>query len=239
MSARQLGVGLGGCRQLTLFDLTRDRGLAHAQGAHHLGLAGDALLGGIGVVLGLDGLVQTGAGVALIQPGEGEQDDSPHQGQHPDGGVKQEAAQQIDRGPGRIEQGQHALTADGSPHIVELAQGLGVGRFGLQVDDPGQHLAGQKPVESQPGPEHQPSAQPVESRQGRQCEYGDRCDQNKSGQASRRYDPVIDLHHVEGGGQVQQVDQGREHEGPDEMGLARLERLGEGLGARLAGKQVL
>ena len=51
--------------------------------------------------------------------------------------------------------------------------------------------------------------------------------------------PIIDLHHVEGGGQVQQVDQGREHEGPDEMGLARLQRLGEGLGARLAGEQVL
>ena len=51
MAAGQLGVGLGGGGQLALLDLTRDRGLAHAQGPDDLGLAGNTLLGGIGVVL--------------------------------------------------------------------------------------------------------------------------------------------------------------------------------------------
>ena len=239
VTARQLGVCLGGGGQLALFDLTRDRRLAHAEGADDLGLAGDAFLGGIGLVLGLDGLVQTRAGVAFVQPRQGEQDGPPHQGQNPDGRVKQEGAQQIDRGPRRIEQGQHALPTDGAAHIVELTQRLGVGRLGLQIDDPGQYLAGQQPVQPQSGPQHQPPAQPVEPRQGGQGEDGDRCDENECGQSTGRYDTVIDLHHVERGGQVKQVDQSREYEGPDEMGLARRQRLGEGLGARLAGKQVL
>ena len=224
---------------LTLVDLARDRRLTHAQGADDFRLAGNAFLGRIGVVLGLDRLVQAGTGVPLVQPGQREKDHSADEGQHPDQRMEQEAAGQVDRCPRRIEQGQHPLAADGPAHIVELAQGMGVGGLALQIHDPRQDLARQHPVQTKSGAQHQSTAQPVQPGQGGQGEQGHHRDQDQRRQTTGRHDPVIDLHHIEGRCQIQQVDQGGEHRRPDEMGPARLQRLGQGLRARFTGKQVL
>ena len=239
-AADELGVGLGRHGLAALAQLAGDEGLAHAQRAHDLGLGGDGLLGGIGLGGGLGGGLDAGLGRPFVQDRQHEEDRAADQGQHAERPVQHEAEQQIDRRPGDVAQRQRALAAEARAEGVEVPHGLGhLGPGFLGADDPVQDRSGEKAIETQAGADQDARANVVERRQGGERE-GDHHGHEQQGQnAPRRHDAVVDLHHVEGRGEVQDVDEGREAEGEQEVPAAGLHGLREGFRSGLCREQRL
>ena len=232
-TAGQLGLGLGVGRGAAPFQLAVDDGAAHAQRLNDFGLAGQGLLGGIGRVAGTARTAQARPGVPLVHPGQTRQDDAPDQGQHPDRRMQKEAAGQIDRSPRGVEQSQGTLARDRAAQTVEVAQRLNPLRPAAGLGHAGHDRARQIAIEPDARADEDAGPQPVERGQRAQGQNGDDADQDEGRQTGGGNHAVIDLHHVQGGGQIQQVDQGAERRRADEMDAAlpqrREKRLRSGL----------
>jgi hypothetical protein len=187
------------------------QGAAHAQGAHDLAVGGGGFLRGVGLGLGDEGLASPRPRGPLVEHRQHHQHDAADDGHRAQRRVDHEGDQHVDRRPRDVEGGHGHRPRQGLAHDVELAHALGRGPRGHGAHQLLQDAAGQQPVQAQAGQGQQPRAHRLQRRLGAQGE-GHHQGQVQQGQpALGRHDPVIDLHHVDGRGQQQDVDQGAEH----------------------------
>ncbi|MNE33555.1 hypothetical protein D3C80_1272310 [compost metagenome] len=161
------------------------------------------------------------AGVAFIGQGQKEQDHASRHDQSAQQRVDHEGDDQIDRSPGDIHQGDGRRTSQGGAQTVELAHRLGRGRLAWRNPASDhqslKNLTRQQSVQAQGGPHHDPVAHGVQRRQRRQGESDDDGQPDQGEDAAGRHDAVIDLHHVDGRRQVEDIDQGAEEGGQPEV----------------------
>jgi hypothetical protein len=127
------------------------------------------------------------------------------------GRVDHEGDQDVDRRPRNVEGGDRHRPRQGLAHDVELAHALGRGPRRHGAHQLLQDAAGQQPIQAQARQGQQPRAHRLQGRLGGQGEGDDQGQVQQGQPALGGHDAVIDLHHVDGRRQQQDVDQGAEH----------------------------
>ena len=227
------------CLQLQVLALDRHPAVvqlrAHSHRAHHLGV----VQRGGRVRLRADGLLarlaECGAGAALGHPGQQQLDGSDHGCRIAEDRIDQEDDDEEEQRSWRIEDGQHRRSRD------ELAQGAEVAEDGRPADtqlaqvgleDCGEEAPGELAVEHLAGSRQHFPTHPLEGLHQRiAAEHEQRQHQQRFLTAAVHH-PVIDLEHVDGGRQDQQVDADAEQQGSPGERRQRGQRTREFAGRR-------
>ena len=138
--------------------------------------------------------------------------------------MQQEGDEEEERKPGHVEQGAGDRAADRLADRLEVAHRLD-GRVRIARHHPLEDLRREQRIEAHARPDQQPVPDRVQRRQRQQRDGQREGDEQQSRLAARRHDAVVDLKHVDGGREEQQVDEQAEHRGRDEMRAAGLDGL--------------
>jgi hypothetical protein len=172
---------------------------------------------------------------ALIDERDHDQTNTAKQRQRANPWMNEEADGDVDRRPWRIDSRHRWRPAQRTAQRVELTQNMRLTcrTAPLALQRRQQHLRREQPV--QPARHHQQQAHPraVQERQHRQTREQHQRQVNERQQAAGRQHSVIDLEHVDGGGEVEQVQAGAEQDHEADVTAARVERGLERTGRRL------
>ena len=137
--------------------------------------------------------------------------------------MQQENHQDVDRRPGQIEHGVNAGAGDELAEGVEIAQHLARRRRTLDgaVHGGGEHAPGQQPVEAHARPREHARAHDIEAGECHERRQQHEGEHHQRGLARARDHPVVDLQHVERGGEIEQIDGEAEDQRRDEIAPAR------------------
>ena len=236
---RALEIGAGAQRDTLhpVAQVAAHHRLAHPQRCDNPGRTDRQVDPRIGHLRADVGLLDRLAGAALVQPAHHRQQQRADQRHRPQRGMDHEAHQNIDRRPRRVEQRQRAHPGHRLAERVEFAQHRRRPRAlarhrGLEqrLEDVG----GQQPVEPLAGADQQAGADQIEQRDRRDRPHEDQRQHRQRHRSARRHHPVIDLEHVQRRRQIEDVQEGAEDRGIDEMRTARrhrgADRRGGGIG---------
>src|SRR5215218_271961 len=134
-----------------------------------------------------------------------------------------EADEQVERDPRQVEQGRGAAARKEGADLVEVAQRLLPVAFGLALDRRGDLKAedalAQVLVDGGSDAGEDAAAEHVEQALEQEQGENDGREADEGRNAAARQDPVVDLHHVEGTGKVEDIDEAAE-QGDTEQGTA-------------------
>jgi hypothetical protein len=199
-------------RHVAVVRLAPDRAhpAAHAHGLQHLGVSAVGL-GEPHPLLGQrDGLLRRTARLELRQNGQCDEQQRAHEGGEAKPDVENEADCEVQRNPRQVEEGRRTHAGQEGAHLVEVAHRLEAvprprtpkGQAGHRVVD----AIGERAVERRADPHQHPSADDVEDPLKGVERQGQHREPDEGRHAPARDDPIVDLQHVEGAGQVEDVD---------------------------------
>ena len=195
----------------------------HAHGMHDLGVAARALADAITLRCCLDRRLGGLAGQDVGCDGETNEDQGTAHRDPPEQRVEREADEEIERDPRQVEQRRRAAAGEEGADLVEVAQRLlpitlrlPTQRGGnLEAEDALAQVLVDRGADAGEDAAAEHVEQALEEEQGE--DDGREADQGRN--AAARQHPVVDLHHVEGTGEVEDVDQAAE-QGDPEQGAA-------------------
>ncbi len=149
-------------------------------------------------------------GGALVPDRQPEQQNRAAERQHPDGEVNIKTDNDVQRQPWRIEHRQGRRTGDRRPDGIEIPDQLvHANRFPeARIEHRAAEDSHRKGfIQPRARPQQDARTHPVEEGEGEQTDGQRNGDEEEARDASRRHDHVVDGHHVEGRGQIGDVDQ--------------------------------
>ena len=229
------GLGLGGGQIRLAFLPARHDGGLHAHGVDDLGVAHHRLGAALADHGGRPRRLEQGGGDEFGHQGEAEQDHRAGQCYEAHQGMEEENHAQEHRHPGDIVDREHARRAEVAAQNGEVAQRLHpVGAAAqLRLKCAGEALGCHAAFDPLPQALHDQASYGFEHRKQPDGGDGDEREIQQRVQAAAAQDAVEHLHHVDGDGELQRVDDAAEHADRDEFRTARGERLVQrGLGGR-------
>ena len=201
----------------------------HAHGAHDAGIAqgraGEP--GGHGIEAG--GVLQAGAGQAFGQHAQDEDDDPAPHGHPAQGRMQHEDQGKVDGHPRQVKKGEHGVAAKKIAqllHVAQVALAGGPARSGGGMPEVhAEHGGAEHVVEGDARPHQKAGAYPLQQGQHDQADEGGKGDDGECGEIVAGQDLVIDLQHVDGESQLQDVDEHAEKKGISEKIPARAQKF--------------
>lgn len=176
MAARKACLGLKVEHRLAFDQMTPHQRAPHAKGADDLRPSQRLFLADIGLVRGFIGLLQRRVGLPFVAQRDEEEQAAAHHRHRRDRRMDQEADDDVDGAPGKIEDRQDRWPCQRLPQRVEFAQDLLVHRLaGRAAPTQGgvEQQAGKLPVEPDARPNQQAGSHLFEQRQRRDDEDDD------------------------------------------------------------------
>src|SRR6185437_1369539 len=166
---------------------------------------------------------------SLIQPCQSDQEGRSDNGKQSDPEVEQEGGKQKHGTPGCVEHGRDDGRSDRAANRVEIPHRL-TGGDRICSHRLTQDLGGEQCIELLARTEQKAVAKHVEHRKRAERKNQRQSDKQQSELAPRWHDPVIDLKHVNGRGEIEDVDEQAEDGSSHEVLLALAQRAGKRLG---------
>ena len=201
----------------------------HAHGAHDAGVAqgrtGES--GSHGIEAG--GILQPGTGQALRKDAEDEDDDPAPDGHPAQGRMQHEDQGKVDGHPRQVEKGKNSIAAQKVAQLLYVAQvapaACPARNCGGMLEVHAEHSGAEHVVEGDARTHQKAGAYPLQQGQHDKTDDGGKGDDGECGEIVAGQDLVIDLQHVDGESQLQDVDEHAEKKGISEKIPARAQKF--------------
>lgn len=153
----------------------------------------------------------------------------PPHGHPAQGRMQHEDQGKVDGHPRQVEKGEHGVAAQKIAqllHVAQVALAGGPARSGGGMPEVhAEHGGAEHVVEGDARPHQKAGAYPLQQGQHDQADDGGKSDDGEGGEVVAGQDLVIDLQHVDGKGQLQDIDEHAEKKGISEKIPARAQKF--------------
>ena len=175
------------------------------------------------------GILQPGTGQALRKDAEDEDDDPAPHGHPAQGRMQHEDQGKVDGHPRQVEKGKNSIAAQKVAQLLHVAQvapaACPARNCGGMLEVHAEHSGAEHVVEGDARTHQKAGAYPLQQGQHDKTDDGGKGDDGECGEIVAGQDLVIDLQHVDGESQLQDVDEHAEKKGISEKIPARAQKF--------------